>query len=679
MPQEPRVASPPPKPLLLYDGDCHFCRRWIARWQNATGQAIDYLPLQDESIALRFPEIPREELDRAFHLILPDGSVCQGAEAAFRSLAEAGRDRWLLHLYRQFPALADLAELAYEEIAAHRSWLSKLDRIYSGPGLKPLSYIRVRFIFLRGLALVYLVAFASLLGQIQGLAGSRGIMPVQAVMDALKAETAVHHIGLERFHAVPTLAWWNASDRALNWQCGAGVGLSVLLLFGIAPAPVLFLLWCLYLSLATVCGPFLNFQWDMLLLETGFLALFFAPLQWLERPSRQSAPSSTVLWLLRWLIFRLMLESGCVKLMSGDPSWWHLTALRVHYETQPLPTWIGWYAHQLPPGAQAVCTFLLLAVELAVPALIFAGRRARLTAAGCFVVLQVLIMLTGNYTFFNWLTILLCVPLLDDDALKPRRRPAAPETPAKSRCPRWPRPIVLPIALAIALVTLMEFMGTLRVAQRWPAPALALLQWLEPFRSFNSYGLFAVMTQTRPEIIVEGSNDGRTWRPYDFKYKPGGLKARPRFVAPFQPRLDWQMWFAALGRPRENLWFLNFEARLLENSPPVLALLRRNPFPQAPPRYIRALLYEYHFTDPATRRATGRWWRREYQRVYVPAFSLEKIRGIEPGRKTAAIRKAPGPHPQNNQLLKETTYQEAQISSKKRPESEILYAGSWFF
>ena len=638
MSQDLRVASPPSKPLLVYDGDCHFCRRWIARWQNATGDAITYLPFQDDSMAGRFPEIPREDFERAIRLILPDGSVCSGAKAVFRSLAEAGKERWLLRLYRKSPGFADLAELAYEEVALHRSFISKLDRIYSGPGFMPLSYVRVRFIFLRGLALIYLIAFASLLGQIQGLSGSRGIIPAQPVMEALKVEMADHHIGLERFHAVPTLAWWSASDRALNWQCGAGVGLSLLLLFGIAPAPALFLLWCLYLSLATVCGPFLNFQWDSLLLETGFLAVFFAPLQWVERPSRQSAPSTMALWLLRWLLFRLMLESGCVKLMSGDISWWNLTALQVHYETQPLPTWIGWYAHQLPAGAQAACAFLLLGIELVVPALIFAGRRARLAAAGFFVLLQVLILLTGNYTFFNWLAILLCVPLLDDDVLKPRRRPsAAPETPAfLPRCARWPRFILLPIALVIALVTFMGFLGTLRIAQEWPAPARALHAWLQPFRSFNSYGLFAVMTQTRPEIILEGSNDGRDWRPYEFKYKPGDLKQKPGFVAPFQPRLDWQMWFAALGGPRENPWFLNFEMRLLENPPEVLALMGRNPFPKSPPKYIRALLYEYHFTDSAARRATGRWWRREYKGICVPPISLpENKHGIEPGRKSA--------------------------------------------
>jgi len=612
------------KPLLVFDGDCHFCRRWIARWQRATGDAVTYLPFQDESIAARFPEIPREDFAQAVHLILPDGSVCRGAEAVFRSLAEAGKERWLHRLYQRFSAFAEMAELVYEEVATHRTFLSKLDQIYSGPGFMPLSYVRVRFIFLRGMALIYLIAFVSLWGQIEGLVGSRGIVPAHSLIETLKVTAANHHVGLDRYRLVPTLAWWNASDGALSWQCGAGVGLSLLLLFGIAPAPALFLLWCLYLSLTTICSPFLNFQWDMLLLEAGFLAIFFAPLQLVERPLRQPRPSALVLWLLRWLIFRLMLESGCVKLMSGDVSWSHLTALRVHYETQPLPTWIGWYTHQLPPGVQSVCTLLVLGVELVVPVLIFAGRRARLTAAALFVLLQVLIFLTGNYTFFNFLTVLLCVLLLDDDVLKlrPRKAAVAEIPPSWRPGTRWPRLILWPIALVIVLVTSMKLLSTMHVPEHWPKPVIALYDWVQPLRSLNNYGLFAMMTQTRPEIIIEGSNDGQNWQAYEFKYKPGDLKGKPRFVAPFQPRLDWQMWFAALGGLRENPWFYNFAVRLLQNSPEVVALLERNPFPKAPPKYIRAQLYEYHFTDMATRRATGQWWRRIYQGAYLPPISL---------------------------------------------------------
>ncbi len=588
----------------------------MARWQRGTGDAISYLPYQDERIAASYPEIPRQDFETAVCLILPDGAVCRGAEAVFRSLWEAGQERWLYNTYREYSFFADVAELLYEEVATHRALLSKLDRVYSGPGLQPLTYIRVRYVFLRGLALIYLIAFASLAVQIQGLAGSRGIVPAHSLIENLKADALVNHIGLERYHFFPTLAWWSASDRALSWQCGAGIVLAVLLLFGIAPAPVLFLLWALYLSLCSICPPFLDFQWDILLLETGFLAIFFAPWQWLERPARQSPPSHLVLWLLRWLMFRLMLESGCVKLLSGDPAWSHLTALRFHYETQPLPTWIGWYAHQLPPGFQSFCVAAMFFIELAVPVFIFAGRRARLTAAVLFALFQMIILLTGNYGFFNYLTLLLCLPLLDDRAMAWRQSAvplALPETPpplpAQSR--RWPRFVLLPVSCVAVLATLMMMLATLSVPQHWPAPLVGMLRWLEPLRTFNGYGLFRVMTQTRPEIIIEGSNDGENWQPYEFKYKPGDLKARPRFVAPHQPRLDWQMWFAALGRPQDNLWLINFETRLLENSPPVLALLARNPFPNAPPKYIRAQLYEYDFTDLATRRATGQWWRRQ--------------------------------------------------------------------
>ena len=267
--------------------------------------------------------------------------MSRGAHAVLQGLAAGKAHRWLFRLYWKFPHFADLAELFYEEVSAHRMFLSHLDGIYSGFAAAPSTYIGVRFLFLRGLALIYLIAFASLATQIQGLVGSHGIIPAQLMMDAVKHAFDQEHIGMARFHALPTFGWWGASDQGLNWQCGLGIGCSIALLFGIAPALRWFLLWALYLSLCSISSPFLDFQWDLLLLETGFLAIFFAPLQLFERPSRQKPPPALVLWLLRWLLFRLMFESGCVKLMSGDVSWWNLTALRVHFETQPLPTWIG--------------------------------------------------------------------------------------------------------------------------------------------------------------------------------------------------------------------------------------------------------------------------------------------------------------------------------------------------
>ena len=626
MPEANRVQSPPSKPLLVFDGDCQFCRRWVSRWQRATLDAVDYIPYQDPSILGRFPEIPAAHFEQSIHLILPDGTTCHGAEAVFRSLAEGGRHRWMLGLYHKFSPFAELSETLYEEVALHRTFFSKLDRIYSGPGTEPPSGIWVRWFFLRGLALIFLIAFFSLAAQLQGLIGSHGVTPTQELMSAVKVVAAENHLGWARFHALPTLAWWSASDQALHWQCALGIAASLALLAGVAPTLMLVLLWALYLSFCTMGSPFLNFQWDILLLETGFLAIFYAPLQWLERPSRQAPPSALVLWLLRWLLFRLMFESGCVKLMSGDPSWWNLTALRVHFETQPLPTWIGWYAHQLPAGVQAACQLLMFVIELLAPPLIFCGRRARFFAAAVTVALQVAILLTGNYTFFNWLAILLCLALLDDRALLLFRRKRQ-ETVVLSadRPARWPWPLTLCLTIVVVTMTSIQFLGAARIRKDWPAPVLALYQWLEPFRSFNGYGLFAVMTQTRPEIILEGSNDGRNWKEYEFKYKPGDLKRRPEFVAPYQPRLDWQMWFAALGNPRGNEWLLRLVLRLLQNEPSVLALLGPNPFPASPPKYIRAQLYEYHFTNLATRRASGQWWRRQLLRPYLPAVSLKNL------------------------------------------------------
>jgi predicted DCC family thiol-disulfide oxidoreductase YuxK/uncharacterized membrane protein YphA (DoxX/SURF4 family) len=616
---------------MLFDGECQFCRRWVARWKNATGDAVDYLPFQSEEIGRRFPEIPRAELEKSVHLITPDGKVLSGAEAVFQALAFGGTHRWLLRLYLNFPAFADLTETVYHEVSIHRSFLSHLDGIYSGFGPAPATYIGVRFLFLRGLAIIYLTAFLSLAVQIQGLMGSHGIMPTQVLMNAVKSELAQGHFGFSGFHALPTFAWLSASDQALNWQCGLGVACSVALLLGIAPAPMLFLLWALYLSLCSIGSPFFDFQWDNLLLETGFLAIFFAPLQLFERPSRQMPPPGLIVWLLRWLLFRLMFESGCVKLVSGDLTWWNLTALKVHFETQPLPTWIGWYAHQLPSRALALSQFLMLIIELVVPAFIFCGRRLRLTAAALIALLQVVILLTGNYTFFNWLAILLCVPLLDDRVVKIFTRQKTgdgkPEPVAvRKRSWRWPWFVTVCLTAVVGIGTFIQVLAVMRENQKWPAPILAVYVWLEPFRSFNNYGLFAVMTQTRPEIIVQGSDDGREWLDYEFKYKPGDLKRRPQFVAPHQPRLDWQMWFAALGGVRQNPWFLRLELRLLQNSPPIVALLERNPFPNKPPKYIRATLYEYRFTNMATRRKTGEWWHRELIGPYVQPVTLEDFR-----------------------------------------------------
>ena len=450
----------------------------------------------------------------------------------------------------------------------------------------------------------------SLWVQVDGLIGARGILPVGQFLDWVRGQT-----GAERYWLLPTLCWISSSDAFLHLLCGGGVLAALLLVLGLAPAAAAALCWVLYLSLAIAGQVFLQFQWDYLLLEVGLLAIFLVPLRrW--RFGRGLAAAPVVLFLLRWLLFRLMFSSGWVKLASGDPTWRNLTALRFHYETQPLPPWTAWYLHQCPPWFQTASALFLFFVELVVPFLYFAPRRLRLFAFRATVLLQLLIAATGNYGFFNLLALALALLLVDDQSLPARWRRAAEASSGPPRA--WPKAVLVPVACVVLFASSVEFAGTLDRALPLPRPVAAAARRLAPFRSFNRYGLFMVMTTERPEILIEGSNDGADWRPYAFRWKPGDVAGRPRFVAPHQPRLDWQMWFAALGTIDENPWLVQFLGRLLEGSPEVVGLLAANPFPDGPPRYVRATAYDYRFTDAAERRRSGAWWRRKVMGPYSP-------------------------------------------------------------
>jgi hypothetical protein len=478
----------------------------------------------------------------------------------------------------------------------------------------PAPYQVSRWLFLRLLGLIYLCAFVSLWVQIDGLIGSGGILPAERLM-----ELAREQLG-GRIHVFPTLLWISASDTALHALTAAGCVLAVLLVAGIAPAAVLPALWALYLSLSLGGQVFFSFQWDTLLLEAGFLAIWIAPLTFWPRTERRAIVRRPALWLLWWLLFRLMFESGVVKLASGDPAWTSFTALRYHFETQPLPTWIGWYAHQLPGAILWLMTAGLFAAELVVPFLIFGSPRFRRAACAGLVVLQAIIFITGNYCFFNLLTVALCILLLDDAVWPLRLRRFARSETSQETARSWPAGILIPVSAMLFVLTAPPTVASL--GSSVPAWLAAPHRWVQPFRTVNNYGLFAVMTTERPEIIVEGSADGETWLPYDFRYKPGALNLAPSFVAPHQPRVDWQMWFAALGSVDRNPWFLRFVQRLLTGAPEVEALLETNPFPDGPPLTIRATLYDYRFTDPESRAATGNWWRFENPRQYCPAVQL---------------------------------------------------------
>ena len=496
------------------------------------------------------------------------------------------------------------------------------------------TYALARWWFLRLLGVVYLVAFWSLATQILGLVGHNGILPA------------------------------GVGDTWLRGVCVGGVALAMLLIAGVAPAALLPLLWAAYLSLSMWCGPFLSFQWDALLLETGLLAIFIAPDTWRDRLRTAADPPRLAVWLMWWLLFRLMVGSGAVKLASGDPTWRDLTALTFHFETQPIPTPVAWYAHHFPAWFNKGSTVVVLAIELFAPFSIIGPRRLRAIAFGLLVGLQSLIVLTGNYAFFNLLSAALCLFLLDDEAFgrtgaraettvsgargfppsrKLRRTAAAlaeagqpsvtarlKGSPSMNLIRRLRHAALIAVAVVTVPVSALAFTsGVGFELPFWPLVA-PVADLIAPLRSVNRYGLFAVMTTTRPEIIVEGSDDGEQWLSYEFTYKAGDVRRRPPWVAPHQPRLDWQMWFAALGRYDDDPWVQSLFARLLEGSPEVLRLLERDPFRGRPPRYVRGVLYRYRFSDAAARRRDGAWWTRERLGVFSPVMSLRKVSSKAP-------------------------------------------------
>ncbi len=611
------------RPLLIYDGDCGFCRFWVETWKVSLGDRVDFAPSQE--VASQFPQIPPEKFAEAVQLVLPDGRTFAGAEAVFRALALVPGKGWMLWLYEYLAGFALLIEWCYRIIARHRNFFLKVTRLAWGRHPGPPSYHLTRWLFVRLLGLVYFLAFLSLWIQVGGLIGADGILPARGFLGAVTKE-----LGYARYHLVPTLAWIDPSDAFLKFLCGAGTLLAVPLVLGFAEGPLLAVLWIFYLSLVSVGQDFLEFQWDILLLEAGFLAIFFAPWRVLNphwRGSGNSNPSLGLLWLLRWLLFRLVFLSGAVKLLSHDPTWRNLTALNYHYWTQPLPTPVAWYAAQLPGWFQKLSVVGVFVIELGAPFLMFLPRRVRFLGAALIAYLQVLIALTGNYAFFNLLTLALVVVLLDDRCLErflPATLVARLATPPAPRRPGALREVGLTALAAVILaVSGADLLRTFGSPDSLPRPVWEAVAWFEPFHIANGYGLFAVMTTSRPEIIIEGSSDGQTWLAYEFKYKPGDVGRRPPWVEPHQPRLDWQMWFAALGSYRNNRWFVNLMVRLLEGSPPVMALLAKNPFPGQPPRYIRAVVYDYRFTTFSTRRATGDWWSRQFKGLYFPVASLK--------------------------------------------------------
>ncbi len=582
---------------------------WVGYWQALTGDRVEYTPYQTG--AKRFPETPLEDFRQAVQLF-DRGRRYSGAEAVFQLLATRPGWGWALWCYQRVPGVAFLARLLYGLVAAHRNAGDRLTRALWGPNPRPATYNTAASIFARAIALIYLIAFASFGKQVRGLIGEQGVQPVTEFFAEM-----VREFGSSAFWKAPTLFWWINSDFGLESIVWGGAVVAGVAAIGrphtTGQKAAFVLLFLYYLSVVNGGQIFMGYQWDFLLLEAGFLAIFLKPV-------------FSRVWLFRWLLFRLMFESGSVKLLSHDPSWRNLTALAVHYETQPLPTPIAWYMMQAPLWFQKASTVFVFVIELGLPFLMFGPRRLKQVAAWGTITLQVLILLTGNYTFFNLLAIALCVFLLDDEFFRRKAKPAAAPATAPARAPRVTiranRRVSVALVAFVMVVSLTGMAGTFEL--RAPRILAAAVAPVAPFGVVNQYGLFANMTTSRPEISIEGSDDGANWQPYIFKYKPGPLNRAPKWVEPMQPRLDWQMWFAALGSYRENPWLLRLMTRLLQGSIPVTQLLEQNPFGGKPPRYVRAMEYEYHFTNFEERRRTGNWWKRELKGAYFPPIGLRK-------------------------------------------------------
>ena len=537
------------------------------------------------------------------------------------------------------------------------SGLSILQRLFGPEPVRekaPLhdSHLISRWIFLRALGLIYFSAFYSLLFQIRGLIGPAGVLPAQRYLAAIDRSLP----GLTRFWFAPTLFWLSTSNHALMSVTVIGLIASLLVVVNLWPRLSLFLCLLCFLSFVSASGDFSNYQSDGMLLEAGFISLFFAPRGLWPGLGAASAPSRASLFLLQWEWFRIYFQSGMVKLLSGDQEWRHFTAMDEYYQNGPLPTWIGWYMQHLPHWFHASTVAATLALELVIVLLLFFPRRYRIL---CFFIVtpwQIVVILTANYTFLNYLVLALGFLLLDDQFLVhllPRRfhpglqrnKPdlsidgvveepdvVDPESGRASTKRRRLHLAALRTAVSAVFLTWIFYVTTAELIRMlWreaPLPSSPIVA-LEPLRIANQYGLFAIMTRGRYEIEFQGSNDGQIWTAYPFRYKPQALDKPPGIYAPYQPRFDWNLWFASLGDWRQNSIVPLTEERLLTNSPDTLALFAGNPFSQSPPKYVRAVLWQYWFTSMAEKRTTGLWWRRQLLGLYAPVLTRKPDGGFD--------------------------------------------------
>ena len=627
-PQDARFESfrapetPPAEATLIYDGDCGFCARTARHLRWLVGPRLEVLPSQ--AAAERFPRIAASEFERAVQLVDARGERSSGARATFEALALAG-GLWRLPraVLRATPRGARVAERAYAWVADHRPLVSRWTRRLAGPPPSLRGTRLTRRVFEAALGLVALVAFASLWVQLDGLIGPRGLAPAERFLERVRAELPE---AFDRLRDVPTLAWLSASRGMLHALCAVGVALSLLAILGRFVRQALFGAWAAYLSLATVASPFLDFQWDTLLLETLFVGALWASPRARSYAKDGPEPASWPRLLLRLLLVRLMVGSAVVKLVGGDPAWGfdELTALRWHYETQPLPNPLSWYAHQLPLAMHRASAGVMYFAELALPLLALGPRRVRALACGGLLLFLAAIAATGNYGFFLPLSAVLCLPALDDGVFARFAPSRLREQLPVLRVPRAPLGAVRGIPVAM-LATFLAFAGvSASFARAFPERSTALrgmLRTLGPWRTVNGYGLFQRMTRERPEVLIEATVDGEHWEECVLPWKPGPVDRRPAQVAPYMPRLDWQLWFVALGNGAHDEWFRErLIDGVLDGEPAILSLFETLPFEQRP-QAVRARLVRDSFTTPQERARTGATWHREPVGTLVPPRS----------------------------------------------------------
>ncbi len=455
----------------------------------------------------------------------------------------------------------------------------------------------------RGLGLLFLIAFVNAVNQFKPLLGDRGLLPVSQFVKQVP------------FRATPSLFFLYPHDAAFTAAAWFGVALSCAVVLGISEhygtwlsMLVWALLWVLYLSFVNVGQTFYGFGWESILLEACFYAIFLG--------SRSTQPQTVVIWLMRWLLFRVMFGAGLIKL-RGDPCWRDLTCLDYHYETQPMPNPLSWYFHGAPEWTHQAGVLVNHFAEVIVPFGYFLPQPISAIAGVITIAFQGLIFASGNLSWLNLLTAVLALSTFDDASLSvlfPLNRPEGAMTPPFLRVTAWA------VTALVAGLSIQPIRNML-------SPNQIMNTVYNRFHLVGTYGAFGSITRPRYEVIVEGTDDAvvtdsARWRAYEFKGKPGALERRPPQIAPYHLRLDWLMWFAALSPYRQPAWLVHFLAKLLEGDRAVLGLLRTNPFPNEPPRYVRALLYEYRFTSPAERAETRQWWKRELVSVYFPAVSL---------------------------------------------------------